>query len=112
MIRQVLASIAEYERRIIAIRTSYAMRYKMKQGKRMGRFAPIGFTIQPDGTLATNEAEAVAVKLIEEMNEKGCPVAEIQRRLNLNHSALARNGKHWDYHTIKRILKRLAPLST
>ena len=111
MIRQVLASIAEYERRIIALRTSYAMRYRQKQGQRMGRFAPYGLTLQPDGTLVPNETEAATVRIIEEMGKEGCSIAAIHRRMNRDHAGAARNGKQWDYHTIKRILRRSAPLS-
>ena len=43
MIRQVLASISEYERKIIGIRTSHAMRFHQKNGRRMGAACPYGW---------------------------------------------------------------------
>ena len=43
LIRQILASIAEYERRLIGIRTSHAMRYHQSKGRRMGVACPYGW---------------------------------------------------------------------
>ena len=110
MIRQVLAAIAEYERRIIAIRTSMAMRRHQKEGKRMGRFAPYGWSLGESGKLIENEAEQEALKTIIEMVKEGHPRASIYRRLNLTHKKAAR-GKKWDYGTVSRIIRRLGTLS-
>jgi site-specific DNA recombinase len=107
MIRQVLASIAEYERKLIGQRTSYAMRRHQTTGRRMSRHPPYGWSIDPDdpAKMIPNSRELTAIERIQELHEEHTPTASIVRILNLEHPEWARSGK-WNYKTVQKILDR------
>jgi len=110
MIRQVLAAFAEYERKIIAIRTKYAMRHHQKNGRRMSRYAPYGQKIDKADTrrLLRCEREQQAITVIEELHMSDPPksVHEIVVKLNADLPELAR-GDRWRQRDVKRILEKL-----
>ncbi len=109
MIRQVLASIAEYERKMIAQRTRHAMRQHQRSGRRMGRFAPYGWSIDPDdpARIVPDAQEQVAIEWIRKLSASGlCPHA-VMRRMDEIMPEAARQGK-WNAKTITRIIDRLA----
>jgi DNA invertase Pin-like site-specific DNA recombinase len=108
MIRQVLASIAEYERKITALRTKYAMLHHQKNGRRMGRYAPYGFAVDPDDPkrLTPVGAEQVALERIVELHGQGKNTCEIARVMNSEMPELAR-GEQWVPKTIRKIVGRL-----
>lgn len=105
MIRQVLAAIAEYERKLIASRTSHAMRHHQAGGKRMSRFAPYGWRINPkDKTkMIPDETEVEAVQAIHSMHDEGLITAEIVRRMNASVYP-ARSGE-WNFKTVQKIIR-------
>jgi len=109
MVRQILACFAEYERKIIAMRTSHAMQHHQKCGRRMGRHAPYGAETDPDDATRWKVclAEKPAVDKILKLHACGKSLHEIVVYLNENMRFLARSQKvGWDQRTIKRVLSR------
>ena len=107
MIRQVLASIAEYERKIIALRTKFAMLHHQRNGRRMGRYAPYGFEIDAlDSTrLVPVEAEQEAVARILALHADGRNALNISQTLNAE-GVPARSGGKWNRKTVAKIIGR------
>jgi len=107
LIRQVLASIAEYERKQIGQRTHHAMQQHQRNGRRMGRYAPYGWSIDPDNPkrmiACPDEAEAVA--RIVELRAAGMPISMITETLNNEMPEVNRQGE-WKPITVAKILKR------
>ena len=108
MVRQVLASIAEYERKMIGIRTSYAMKQHQRNGRRMGRYAPYGYELAPENPnqLVPVPSEQEAIELIREMADGGVRMIDIARRLNEEMPDACR-GQVWRSKTIKKIVDRI-----
>ena len=108
MIRQVLASIAEYERKMIALRTSYAMQQRQKNGERMGRFAPYGYKINPSDTtrLVKAKREQKVLEFIRELMKEGLTVGQVVARLNKEKPGTAR-AKKWYTKSVTKIMGRL-----
>ena len=107
MIRQVLASIAEYERKLIGQRTKHAMRQHQKNGRRMGRFCPYGW--QPDpadpARMLVHEVEAAAVARIQALKAAGMNMTMIAETMNAEAPKANRRGA-WKFATVKKILRR------
>lgn len=108
MIRQVLAAVSEYERKMIASRTSFAMRQHQRNGRRMGRFAPYGYILdhRDKSRLIEAPGEQEAIKVIKSMRGKGKKPGEIAKYLNLYHPSASR-GKEWSITAVTRIIGRL-----
>jgi len=109
LVRQVLSAFAEYERKIIAIRTKHAMLHHQRCGRRMGRFAPYGTMLHPqDATrLIPNPEEVPAVKTIEALIKKGDTPHEIIVYMNKHCKEYSRGGKPWTQRTLSRMIERL-----
>jgi len=107
MIRQVLASIAEYERKLIARRTSFAMRQHQRTGRRMGRYSPYGWTLNPeDPTIMDRDPiEQVAIERIIELATEGKTPYAVARAMNEEMPEAAR-GASWNARTIRKIVER------
>ncbi|HUV05760.1 MAG TPA: recombinase family protein [Armatimonadota bacterium] len=108
MIRQVLAAIAEYERKLIALRTSFAMKQHQKNGRRMGRYAPYGSKIDPvDSTiLIPAPREQKVLEFIRELIGEGRNQGQIVRALNKERLGSAR-GKKWNSKSVAKIIERM-----
>jgi DNA invertase Pin-like site-specific DNA recombinase len=104
MIRQVLAAIAEYERKMIASRTRHAMRFHMSQGRRMGAECPYGWAPDPvdPKRMVANHAEREVVEEIRSKHEQGGTFGGITRWLNEEKPQLARHGK-WNVKTVRKL---------
>lgn len=112
MVRQIMAAMAEYDRKQIGIRTRWAMKDKTKRGNRMGRYAPYGWIVPEnyvtgkrggDHPMVINHDEMRCVQLIKSM--KGFPINKIRRIMQAQEPGGCR-GKKWQCLTIKRILER------
>jgi len=101
---QIMDAFAEYERKLIAIRTSHAMRRHQKNGRKMSSQAPYGFIIDGD-SLIPQEDEQKVIKMITSMSESGISQRKIVKYLNENFKEAAR-GKEWRLVTVQRIIKR------
>jgi len=112
LIRQILASISEFDRKMIACRTSYAMLQRQRNGERMGRFAPYGYRLAPQEDkdkptlLEPVPAEQEALELIRELHESGEGPNAIVRVMNQVMPDSPR-GERWRYKTMKKIVGRL-----
>lgn len=109
MIRQVLSTFSEYERKIIAKRTSHAMRQHQRNGRRMGRFCPYGWEQDPNDPrrMLPVPAEVAAVDRVNELRTQGKRLADIVRVLNEEMPDVCRKGK-WCSKTVYKIAKRAA----
>jgi len=106
LIRQILSSISEYERKIIALRTKFAMQQHQRNGKRMGRFPPYGFQIDPEDNtmLIPVELEQKAIVRIWAMKAEGYETMQIARKMNHEKLHKTRNGNRWARKQIDKIL--------
>jgi DNA invertase Pin-like site-specific DNA recombinase len=107
MIRQVLASIAEYERKLIGQRTRHAMRMRQQNGERMGRYAPYGWALDPADPrrMIANDAERQALAAVRQMHAEQAGATAIAKALNRDMPGAARFGK-WTARTVKKIIER------
>lgn len=107
MIRQVLASIYEYERKMIGKRTSFAMRQHQRNGRRMGRYTPYGWKPSPadPSRMDPDPAERRAIERIEELAGEGKSKYVIARLMNEEMPGSAR-GQRWNARTVGKIMDR------
>lgn len=103
MIRQVLAAFSEYERRVIGLRTKYAMLRHQAAGRRMSAQPPYGWTC--DGArLVPCDAERAAVLRAVELRAAGKGFRAIAR--TLRQEGHVSRGAVWDHKTLRRVLDR------
>lgn len=88
MMAAVLATFAQFERRLIGQRTKDALAVKREQGVRLGR---------------PPEISGPAIRRIRELHRSGYRVAEIARKLNQEGIPTPRNGS-WHSPGVKRVL--------
>jgi len=88
MMASVLATFAQFERRLIGQRTKDALAIRRAQGVRLGR---------------PREVDAVAVERIRELRRGGETLAAIARTLNAEGIASPRNG-HWYASGVRRVI--------
>jgi site-specific DNA recombinase len=106
LIRQILDAVAEYERKIIARRTSASMRQLMQRGYKVGGHPPYGWSVDSTGvSLIPNEREQKILSTIYELREKGLGYLRIAQHLNSNPHMLPRKGL-WASASVKRIIDR------
>lgn len=110
MIRQILSSISEYERKLIGIRTRWAMLDRQRRGQRMGRYAPYGFRLDPQdhARLVTDEREQEALREMRRVWEKSgrsMTPGAVRTHMNAGWSDYSRGAK-WDHKTVRKILER------
>lgn len=110
LIRQIVASLAEYERKLIAARTKAAMRWRQARGEKMSRFPPYGWQFEIDPVnpkkqiLIRNQPEQDAVDCIHRMAEDDRTMAEIVRHLNNGaFKQFARSPTGWNQKTVTKI---------
>jgi DNA invertase Pin-like site-specific DNA recombinase len=108
-VRQIMNAVAELERKQIADRTSAAMLHHQRNGRRMGRFAPYGWQVDPaDGSrLVPLESELGALARIKELAGGGDSAYAIARKLQAEMPGAARCG-HWNVRTVRKIMERAA----
>lgn len=104
MIRQVLAVIGEYERKLIAVRTRAAMLHYMREGRRMGGNLPYGKRVDPNDSrrMVDDAGEMAIVSRIVALRKGGAKLREIVAALPPESS---RTGR-WHYEQVRRILRR------
>jgi site-specific DNA recombinase len=106
MIFRVLAVLAEFERDVIAERTTGAMRYKKSKGERVGQI-PYGKTLADDGrTLLDAPAELEALTLIRTARDDGRSLRRIAQLLTDHGIPTKNGGKAWSHTAVAEILNR------
>jgi DNA invertase Pin-like site-specific DNA recombinase len=93
LVANVMASVAQWERRVIGGRTSLALQAAQARGVRVGRPRSL-----------SKEAE----QRVFELRALGLSVARVAAQLNEETVPTAHGGKAWHATTVSRILKRTA----
>ncbi len=109
MIRQILASVHEYEKKVIAARTKVAMRHHQANGRRMSAIPPYGYKVDPDDEkrIVKVDFEQKMILLILDLHKNGVGKYAIATKMNKNPSykMMARHGI-WKGKLIGNIIKR------
>jgi len=117
LIRQILAAVSAWERKIIAARTKAAMQRHQSTGRAMSKVPPYGYcegpTIEVAGEggkvikrrmLKPDEAEQAILTRIITMHCEGVTYARIAS--TLNREKVPARGRRWKYDLIRRIIER------
>lgn len=109
MIFQLLSVLAEFERNLVAERTTNALQHKKRTGQKYTNITPYGFQAI-DGKLVQVEQEAAVVAEIQAARAGGHTLQSIAGNLN-GRGITTKTGKTWQPATIHLLLKRtsLAP---
>jgi len=109
MVFRMLAVLAEFERDLVAERTSTAMQHKRARSEYTGGHTPYGWRINGDGnTLVPHEDEQRVLRTARDLRAAGRSLRGIATELAAaGHTQ--RNGKAWHPQTIKKALA--APLA-
>lgn len=101
MIFRMLAVLSEFERDVIAERTSTAMRHKQALGEYIGGAAPYGYTVV-DGRLVADADEQRALALVAAQRAAGRSLRRIAADLDAA-GLRPRTGKAWHPQTVANI---------
>ena len=107
MIANMFATIAQWERETIAERTQEAMSYLRKQGRKLSRFEPFGYTTDPGDPkqlIPCSHEQGLLVKILE-LREQGNGYTAIADRMNAE-GHTNRSGKPFHKSGIWRIVNR------
>jgi DNA invertase Pin-like site-specific DNA recombinase len=108
MIFRMLAVLAEFERDQISERTKGAMAHLRRQGRRVSRHIPYGFTLNDDGTtLAPHPAEQHGLARIRALRLEGLSLRQIAAALTRS-KILTKTGRAWTAKVIHSLLHREA----
>ncbi len=102
MVLNILASVSQWEREIIAERTSEAMKHKQSQGEYIGGKAPYGFDLV-DGELIPNDFEQDVIRQAKRLRESGLSLNAVAKELE-KVGILTRNNKVFDGKQIQRMV--------
>ncbi|MDX9975437.1 MAG: recombinase family protein [FCB group bacterium] len=106
-VRQIMDAVAELERKQIAARTRDAMHQHQRNGRRMGRYAPYGWSLDAadPSTLVPEPIERQAIDRIRALAAGGMTVAAICRQMGQEMPEAAR-GEKWNRRTVMKIIDR------
>lgn len=102
LILNILGSVAQWERDIIAERTKDSLQYK-KENKQVYSQCPLGFLIDNNGNLLEDKKEMKTVHYINSLRTEGLSLSKIANRLN-NENIPTKKGGRWASETIRKIL--------
>jgi DNA invertase Pin-like site-specific DNA recombinase len=102
-----LAGVAEFERRLIADRTSEAMLRHQKNGKLMGSVAPYGWKrdMEDATRIVTDAAEQVVIEKMLQLRFDEMSYEAIARELD-RQGVKPRSGAKWDQRAVNRVIQR------
>lgn len=108
LLRTLLASVAEYERSLIRLRTKQALASLASQGKRTGTI-PYGFSIDSHNHLIPDPQESHVISLIRSLSKEGHSQRKI---LEILHTLKIHSRAHTPFHLsqVQNILKK-APIA-
>ncbi|MGA3355049.1 MAG: recombinase family protein [Acidimicrobiales bacterium] len=104
LIRNILASIAAYERALIRGRMTAGRRAKAAEGRCVGGIPRFGYSAS-DGELVADEREQAVVARMLELKAEGCSLRAIAERLN-NEGLRPKRGEHWQATQVARVIER------
>lgn len=102
LILNILGSVSQWERDIIAERTKDAINYKKQNLQQYGN-TPLGFLLDSNGNLYPDKDEQKTINYIKMLRKKGLSFSKIASLLN-NEKIPTKKGKSWYSSTIKYIL--------
>jgi len=108
MVFRLLATLAEFERDLIAERTTNALAHKKAKGERTGT-VPFGYDLAADGVaLVPNAAQLEAVAIIQSLRDSGMTLRAIADELTARNILTAKGHAKWTHTAVQSILKRAA----
>jgi len=108
MVFRLLATLAEFERDLIAERTTNALAHKKAKGERTGT-VPFGYDLAADGVaLIPNAAQLEAVAIIQSLRDSGMTLRAIADELTARCIPTAKGNSKWSHQAVNSILKRAA----
>lgn len=102
LIFQVLSAFSQFEREIIAERTTCALSHRRSKGIKISRHAPVGFEFQGDKVVECPR-EQEAIRFVREMRLNGATLYRIQKAM-FDAGYIGRGGKLWSVATIRKML--------
>lgn len=106
MMFQMLAVLAEFERNLVAERTTNALQHKKRTGQKYTNQTPYGFEAI-DGRLVEVQQEVAVVAEIQAARRSGQTLQAIANNLN-GRGTPTKTGKQWQPATIHYLIKRTA----
>jgi len=108
MIRQILASLAEYQRKVTAIRTKHAMLKYQKEGRIMSKCLPYGWKqdLNDPKRMILDAIEQAAIAEACKLAGAGQGCRAIARELAARGFS-PRGGGAWSHKTVARMVKRI-----
>lgn len=108
MVFRMLAVLSEFERDLVAERTTVAMDHKRSRGERIGKI-PFGYDLANDGvSLVPNRDEQRAIEIIGELREAGESLRAIATELTRRGISTKERKGQWTHTAVNRIVKRQA----
>ncbi len=108
MLFRMLAVLAEFERDLVAERTTAALAHKASKGERVGE-VPYGWTLADDGvTLTENPAEQATLADIRELRARGWTYRAIAAELTRLGVLTKKGHSKWTHQSVASILAREA----
>ena len=104
LIRNILASIAAYERAVIRGRMMAGRRAKAAEGRYVGGIPRFGYSANA-GELVPDEREQAVVGRILALQAQGCSLRTIAQRLN-DEGLRPKRGERWQATQVARVLER------
>ncbi len=109
LMRRIVDSFAEYERKVIAARTKAALQAKRARGERVGS-VPFGFQLGADRiSLVEDKNEHQAIGLMVDLRARGLSYRKVIEQLDMR-QIKAKSGGKWHPQVVKDICRRAAPI--
>jgi DNA invertase Pin-like site-specific DNA recombinase len=103
LVLNILASVSQWEREIIAERTRDVMRYKQNQGEYIGGYVPYGFEVI-EGALVENPLEQHVIQQAQSLHATGLSLRKVSAALQ-QRGFQARTGATFHPGQIQRMLE-------
>jgi site-specific DNA recombinase len=108
LVLNVLMSVAQWEREVIAERTVDAMQFKKSKGERVGA-VPFGFDLADDGVnLIPNAKEQEVIELIRRLRSEKYSLRDIAAELTRQGITTKGGNSTWGHPAVAKILARKA----
>ena len=103
LVLNILGSVAQWERDIIAERTKEALAHKRELGQKTGGDVPFGYDVAEDGTLVENPKEQKVAHHVRQLRDEGMSYNAIAKALN-SKGYTTKRGCSWTHKQVKRVL--------
>ena len=106
LVRSIMQAFDEFQRKVMAIRTSQAMRAHHANGRKISSQTPYGYAVDPDDPkrIVPLEPEQRAVTRILALHSDGYSYRAIARAMDVERMPC--RGKSWNHQQVTSILKR------